>query len=295
MVIMAMIFLGIIVTGLIRASRFSWGENDLERGRFIAKQLAESGAALATHPDVAPGDPVLRQDFGDGRKFEVKISSEGGRMLVTTLDDEVFVRTMRELFIRWGLDASQASIASDSIADWVDDNSEARTSGAESQFYASFERPQYPPNEAFTSLEQMLLVRGMDQVAKIQPNWREYFTLYGDGLIDVNAAPADLLEAFFGTTPDAAINLTATRAGNDTLDATEDDYRFEDEGEVQALMGLTEDEWNEVSEWVTLENTTRRIESTGSVGGKFAYRLIVLAEVTNAESGESTTVARITE
>jgi hypothetical protein len=61
-------------------------------------------------------------------------------------------------------------------------------------------------------------------------------------------------------------------------------------------MGLTEDEWNEVSEWVTLENDTRRIESIGSVDdGEFVYRLIVLATVTDEDSGESTTVARITE
>ena len=201
---------------------------------------------------------------------------------------------MQDLFIRWGLDATQAAIAADSMADWIDDDSDARTNGAESEYYSTFEHPDYPPNEAFTSLEQILLVRGMDKVAKIQPLWREYFTLYGDGLIDVNAAPADLLEAVFGTTPDAAINLTATRAGNDGIDGTEDDYRFEDEGEVQALMGLTEDEWNEVSEWVTLENDTRRIESIGSVDdGEFVYRLIVLA--TDADSGEATTVARITE
>ena len=121
LVLFAVGFLSIIVVGLIRVSQFSWNDSELERFRFQARLLAESGAALATHPDVEPGDPVLRNDFGDGRMFEVRITSEGGRMLVSSLDDDVLVNTTRELFIRWGLDANRAAIASESLADWIDD------------------------------------------------------------------------------------------------------------------------------------------------------------------------------
>lgn len=292
LVVFAVMFLGIVVTGLYEVSQFSWEENSRERGQFQAKMLAESGAAIASHPEIKPGDPALRQEFPDGRKFQVRITSEGGRILVSTLDDDHFIETLNRLFILWGLDATNASIAADSLADWIDEDKDTRPNGAEKEYYTAVEYPDFPANEAFTSLEQLLLVRGMDQVARLQPRWREYFTLYGDGLIDPNSAPADLLEAFFGSTPDAALNLVATRAGTDMTEGTEDDYAFEDAGETQSLLGLASEQWQEIQDWVTMKSSLRRIESIGSVGDEYFYRLVVLTEVSGDENNAGTAVAR---
>ncbi|MCB1229982.1 MAG: general secretion pathway protein GspK [Verrucomicrobiae bacterium] len=289
LVIFAVTFLGLIVVSLLQISQFSWEESSLERGRFQAKLLAESGVALAMHPDVEPGDPVLHQTFPDGRKVDVDIGSEGGRILVTTLGEDLFLDTTRELFILWGLDATEAATAAESLADWIDSDTEARTNGAETEYYSALEYPDFPPNETFTSIDQMLLVRGMDRVAKLQPRWRDYFTLYGDGSIDVNEAPPDLMEAFSGCTPDAAQSLAATRTGNDLTDGTEDDYRFESLDEVKVLLGMGDDQWDRISASITLENATKRIESTGSIGDTYLYRLIVLTE------GDDSPVARISE
>lgn len=291
LVIFAVTFIGLIVVSLMEISQFSWEESALERGRFQAKLLAESGVAIAQHPDVEPGDPLLRKEYPDGRRINVRISSEGRSILVTTLEEDLFIETARELFVLWGLDASDAAIAADSLADWVDSDRDPRTNGAEREYYSSLEYPDFPPNEAFTNLDQMLLVRGMDKVAKIQPRWKEYFTLYGDGSIDINTAPADLLEAFFGCPPDAAIGLVATRNGDDLMENTEDDIRYESTEEARVLLGMSDEEWSRVSASVSFENTTRRIESTGSVGDEYVYRLIVLTQ-NDGTSGDSP-VARI--
>lgn len=292
LVVFAVLFLGLVVTGLYEVSRFSWEDNSRERGLFQAKLLAESGAAIASHPGIKPGDPALRQEWPGGRKFQARITSEGGRILVSTLDDGHFIETLTRLFILWGLDATSASIAADSLADWVDEDGEARPNGAESEYYSALGYPGFPANEAFTSLEQMLLVRGMDRVARQQPRWREYFTLYGDGRIDPNAAPADLLEAFFGATPDAALNLAATRAGADLTEGTDDDYTIESASEAQALLGLANEQWQQVQDWVTLQSNLRRVESVGSTGDEFFYRLVVLTEVNSGDGGAGTAVAR---
>lgn len=294
LVIFAVTFIGLIVVALIQVSQFSWDENSLERGRFQAKLLAESGIALAMHPQVERGDPLLRQDFGDGRKIEVRIGSEGGRILVSLLEEELFLETVRELFILWGLDATEAAIAADSLADWIDRNGEARTNGAERDYYSALEYPDFPANAAFTSLDQMLLVRGMDRVAKLQPRWRDYFTLYGDGDIDVNTAPADLIEAFFGCTPDAAQSFVATRGGNDLAEGNEDDYRFSSFDEVRSLLGLSGEDWERIQDSVTLEGTMRRIESVGSIGDTYLFRLIVLTEG-GSDNSAGTPVARLEE
>ena len=291
LVIFAVTFIGLIVVSLMEISQFSWEESALERGRFQAKLLAESGVAIAQHPNVEPGDPVLRQEFPDGRRINVRISSEGRAILVTLLEEDLFIDTTRELFVLWGLDASDAAIAADSLADWVDSNRDPRTNGAESEYYATLDYPDFPPNEPFTNIEQMLLVRGMDKVARVQPRWRDYFTLYGDGAIDINTAPADLIEAFFGCTPDAAVGLIATRNGEDLVENTEDDYRFQSTDEARVLLGMSDDEWSRVSDSVTFENITKRIESIGTVGDAYVYRLIVLTE-NDGTSGDSP-VARI--
>ena len=283
-----------IVIGLRVASQASWDESTLSRMRFQARLLAESGANLAMHPDLNPGDPVLRQDFGDGRSFSVTITTEGGRILVSQLSEEKTVAGVTELFIRWGLDATMASIAAESLADWVDDDSEPRSNGAEQIFYAGLEHPNFPANEPFSNLETMLLVRGMDFVAQVQPLWRDYFTLYGDGLLDLNSAAPEVIEAFLGTTTDGALNFAAARLGADGLEGTEDDELITDAREAQQLLGIGEQEWSEKSDAITLEGSLRRIESVGRVGDH-QVRLVVLTDAASSDDGQATPVARFEE
>ncbi len=281
-----------IVIGLRVASEASWDESTLSRMRFQAKMLAESGANLALHPDIQPGDPILVQDFGDGRGFRVRIRTEGGRIPVSALSTTAMIETTSELFTRWGLDATQAAIAAESLADWVDGDSEARSNGAEQAYYAGLDHPEYPTNEPLVSLETMLLVRGMDAVARIQPLWRDYFTLYGSGTIDLNSAPADLIEAVLDVDPDNAMNFISARAGGDGLLDTDDDEPITDTNEAQQLLGLTSDAWNEKSSIITLIGDIRRIESTGIVGDH-QVTVVLLTEVNDDEL--TPPVARYTE
>ncbi len=277
LVLVAMMALAMIVAGLYESSQASWEESALSRARYQAGLLAESGLTIALHPDSEPGDVALKQSFGTERSFEVLMTSEGGRLPVNELTEERLRETATELFILWGLDAAAASHAADSIADWIDDNSDPLPNGAENGYYAGFDYPQFPANSAFTSLEQLLFVAGMDAVAQVQPFWRDYFTIYSDGLIDLNEASQELLVALTRTTEDSALNFVTVRAGDDGIAGTEDDYRFSDSGEVQALLGLSESEWTAISPFVTLSGTVKRIESTGRIGD-FRETRVILAE-----------------
>jgi hypothetical protein len=44
----------------------------------------------------------------------------------------------------------------------------------------------------------MLLVRGMDAVDRKKPDWREYFSIYGEGQIDLRTVFKDVLLAVTG-------------------------------------------------------------------------------------------------
>ncbi len=282
-VIAALIIMSIAVLGVRQSLEFGWEENTYNKMRFQAKLLAESGLALATHPDISPGDTALTREHATGGKIEVSIGTEGGHILINAIEDDVIEDTVRELFILWGLDATEATIAVDSLHDWVDDNSRVRTNGAENDYYTAEGYSEFPLNEPFVSLEQMTLVRGMDRVARAKPDWRNYFTLYGDGTIDVHEAPADLLEAFFATNETAAENFVRNLTGPDGIENTDDDVRYDSLDDVRNSLGLPEETMTRVENWAGVSNTVKRIKSKGIVGD-FTYTLIVLIEEGDAEN-----------
>lgn len=284
LVLVTVMTLVLIIGSLWQASQPGWEESELERIRYKAGLLAESGFALALHPEIEPGDVALQQGFGPEQEIRVLITSEGGRIPVNRLVEERWRDAVVELFVLWGLDAANASIATDSLADWIDTDNEMLSNGAENAFYSSLERPEFPSNTPFTSLEQMLFVQGMDEVARFQPMWRDYFTIHSDELLDLNTAEWEVIYAITGTTEDAAMNFVAVRNGNDGVRGTVDDYRFEDFGEVQALLGLSDDELLEFSDLIALDSTVMRIESQGRYGDHSETRVMLARQTNNGWS-----------
>ncbi|NRB75128.1 MAG: general secretion pathway protein GspK, partial [Verrucomicrobiales bacterium] len=225
-----------------------------------------------------------QQGFGPEQEISVLITSEGGRIPVNSLTDERWRVALVELFVLWGMDAATASIATESLADWIDGDSEMLSNGAENAYYSSLDRPEFPANQPFTSLEQMLFVQGMDEVARFQPMWRDYFTIHGDGLLDLNAAVWEAIMAVTGTTQDSALNFVAVRNGDDGIRGTIDDYQFTDMGEVQALLGLSENEYAEIADLISLDSTVIRIESEGRYGDFKETRVLLATEAGNGWS-----------
>lgn len=293
--LIAVMALSVIAAGLYEASQASWEENTLSRARYQAGILAESGLSIALHPDIEPGDVALRHELAPGRSWEVRITSEGGRFPVNSMGEERLRTAAVEMFVLWGLDAATASRVADSIADWIDSNSDPLPNGAENTFYAGVDYPQFPPNADITSLEELAFVSGMEEVEKLQPFWRDHFTIRSDALIDFNAASRELIQALTGATADAAANFVAVRNGDDGIEGTVDDYTFDDSGEVQSLLGISDGEWSEFSEFVTLEGTIRRIESIGKVGDFTETRVILAEETTEGGNTILKPIARFRE
>ncbi len=284
LVLVTVMALVLIIGGLWEASQPGWEESDLSRARYRAGLLAESGFALAMHPDIEPGDIALQQILGPERGIKVLISSEGGRIPVNSMTDERWRDGLVELAVLWGLDAATGSRVADSLADWVDEDSEQLSNGAENSYYSGFEHPEFPSNVPFTTLEQMLFVAGMDEIARVQPLWRDFFTIYSDDLLDFNSASWEVIASLTGTTQDSAMNFVAVRNGDDGIRGTIDDYRFDDMGEVQALLGLSDSEIGGLADLVTLEGTVVRIESEGRFGDFKETRVILANQTSNGLS-----------
>jgi general secretion pathway protein K len=170
----------------------------------------------------------------------------------------------------------------DNLIDWVDKNDEHLEHGMEKDEYEKLGIVGYPFNRYFYSLDELLLVPGFDTLASLKPNWRDYFTIYSQGKLDLNEAPADLLEIVCDTTASDAQQFVESRWGDDKIEDTKDDHKY---GSVQEALGLlnvgsgphgNDPEFTErTAQRLTVNDTTTRIEATGTVGD-FRRRIIVV-------------------
>ncbi len=88
----------------------------------------------------------------------------------------------------------------------------------------------------------MARVRGMDAVARAKPDWKDYFTVYGNGKIDIQDASADVLEAA-GFTSTQAEAIIEVRNGGDRLPGTGDDTEIKDMNWVAEAAGIAPPRW----------------------------------------------------
>lgn len=241
---------------------------------FRARQLAEMGVAVGSNPAVKRTDPLLRQfseESGEG--FEVRIISEGEKFNINAIllrGDELL---LKGIFIDWGMTIDEAQMVTDSLIDWVDTNDEVGLTGAEKDWYLDQGRFNQPFNRPFYSLDEMRLVRGMDYVEALKPDWRDWFTIWSSGLLDLNEAPAELIAAALDIPVEQAETIPETVRGADGIRETDDDKPFQQVEAALAAAGA--DTSNPVfTARVTVNDTTQRIESIGTVAG--ARRKIVV-------------------
>lgn len=266
-------------------------ENKLVANQFRTLHLAESGIALGVHPQLKPGDPALKQDVGTDSSIEVTISSEEARIPINYITDSGYRDVVYNLFVNWGLSADEASTAADSLADWVDSDDDVRSQGAESSYYRGLGFQDFPHNQGFTSVEEMILVRGMDAVERAKPDWRDYFSVLSDGVVDVNYASKDVLMAVTGAQDTYADNLIRERNGPDGVPGTQDDVPVK-VASAASLLGLDTQAYNNIKARLTDDGLMRRVESVGRVGLQ-KYKVVVIARRQN--DGSLTYLARTEE
>lgn len=291
LMIWALLLMSMVVMGLVQYLNFSASEAVIDAAEFRALHLAESGLAVGLHPSTRRGDKVLKQKVGTDSGFDVVINYEGARIPINLVTDERLREAVYELFMRWGLNGDEASIASESLADWVDRNEEARANGAEKEYYEGLGVYDLPRNTGFTHTDEMLLVRGMGVVDRLKPDWREYFSVYGDGTIDLRTAFKETLIAISGAAEKDVDSFILKRDGADGIPGTEDDQRLSD-SESYRMLGLTGDRARELQGILTSEDDLRRITSTGYVGEK-RKQIIVVAR--RGEDRSLSYLARIEE
>ena len=232
-----------------------------------ARQFAEMGIAVGSNPVVKRADPILHQaDTRAGGNFDVKLTSEGGRFNINAVLLHNDKPLLRDLLVSWGLDLDAAQAVTDALGDWVDADDDVSLNGAEKDWYESQGRINQPFNRPFYNMDEMRLVRGMDLVEAVRPDWRNWFTLWSSGGLDLNEASAELIAAAADVPVDLAELIPKTVRGPDGVRDTDDDEPFKDVNTALALLGLDATIRPDLVQRFTVNDTTTRIESTGFAG-----------------------------
>lgn len=234
-----------------------------------ARQIAEMGIAVGSNPAVKRTDPILRQmNSESGEGFEVRVISEGGRFNINYILIQEDKALLREIFSKWGMELEEAQAVADALGDWVDQDDNVALNGAEKEDYEKAGRVNQPFNRPFYDLSEMRFVRGMDRVEALKPDWREWFTIWSEGPLDVNEAPAELIAAAAEIPVEQADIVPEKVRGTDGERDTLDDVPYENA--TNALSDLGIGDRPDISNRFTANPQgagTTRIESIGRAEG----------------------------
>jgi general secretion pathway protein K len=137
----------------------------------------------------------------------------------------------RLLQIAGNLRAEEAKKTAHQIVDWRDADAAALEGGTEVEYYGNKDKPFRPRNANFVLLEELKLLDRMTPA--LYEAVRPYVTVFGDGKVNVNTAPAPVLFAL-GFDESLAAKIVRYRRGADGTEGSQDDP------EIVDLTRLTE-------------------------------------------------------
>jgi general secretion pathway protein K len=289
--LLLVLFAIVLLTGLITATVAFVSVDVDEYGalnkQFRARQLAESGLAFGLNPQVQNQDTaLLDQQAPDGGRFRVVITSESTKLninfiLASNRDD-----LLGDLFSRWGVAPKVSEAAIDGLHKYLQTDQNAQPGVITTQPLATPTPPgttTTTPGTAqtqmltaeFTSVAEMGLVPEFAPIMQAQPDWMNYFTIWGDGKIDVNLADAGMISLVTGVSAATADQFVKYLWGPDGKPFTLDDRTYNSMDEVRAALGLSPDQFQLVQNYLTLDSEVDRIESTGIIAG-YEKKIVVV-------------------
>ena len=164
--------------------------------------------------------------FGDGQ-FKVERENESGKVNL----NRAGAALLKMMLNNFEIDDTNKNIIVDSIMDWRDKDNFHRANGAEDEYYLALPEPYKCKNGDFTSIEELLLVRGVtpeifygglkDMVAVYQDketgsesdNLRR--AEFDFNRININAASPRMLRALPRMTDDMVQEIIKYRGGKD--------------------------------------------------------------------------------
>lgn len=128
-------------------------------------------------------------DVGDFRVL-VRMTADAGKWNVNTADEALLETILIACGVEFG---SATTMVTNSILDWIDEDDLRRLEGAETPYYMGLEHPYPAKNGPLQSIEELLLIRGIDTAlfwgTDEHPGLADFLTVSGDAQkLDINSA-----------------------------------------------------------------------------------------------------------
>jgi general secretion pathway protein K len=291
LMIWAIMLMSFTVMGTVKYIQASAAEASLAANRYRCLHLAESGVELGFMPGALNSADMEMPVTGTDSEIKFRTDVEEGKMPIQYVDDGRARESIYNLLLLWQITADEATMITDCLADWVDQDEEIRAQGAEKDYYQGKGFYDLPRQQPFGTLDELLMVKGWDIVAKAKPNWRDYFSIYSSGKIYLHAASKEVLMATTGCTESDAVNYITRRNGDDGVNRTADDQRMSNSAAL-SLLAVPADRLPAVEQVLSDSYDTRRVIAIGRVGAQ-QVQLSVIGR--RQEDGSITFLARLEE
>jgi general secretion pathway protein K len=260
LVLFAIILLSGVVTATVAFVRNDVDEYGALNKEFRARQLAESGLAFGLDPQVQNQDrALLEQEMPDGGRFHVFISSESTKLNINFILQNGRDDLLSNLFVSWGVPLAKANAAVEGLHKYL-----AKPATTQP---VSVDAKKGLLETQFAAVAELSLVPEFAPVMEKKTNWIDYFTIWGDGKIDVNLADADMISLITGAPAATAEQMVKYRWGFDGKPFTLDDRVYNNLDEVRAALGMSPEQFQLVQDYLSLTSAVDRIESTGIIAG----------------------------
>lgn len=262
--------MAVLALAVFAAVRVVYHDADLASSQvngYDAIQVAERGVAVAVNPAIGKLDPLL--DWENQEKdisYKARIISEASRFNINVILLRKDKQLLTDIFTDWGMELQDAQMLIDNLTDWVDGNDLAELNGAEVDWYEAQGRPNHPFNRPFYNLDEMRLVKDMNLLELVRPRWRDWFTVWSEGKLNVNEAKPELIAAATEATLDDVEVVIDRILGPDRIRDTEDDQPFQNLTEVFSMLGISDFQQATVQPRLDVKGETTRIVSDGRAG-----------------------------
>jgi type II secretory pathway component PulK len=190
------------------------------------------------------GIPLDDYELG-GARISVQVADTDRKFNINVADEFI----LRQGLVSIGVDAGAHPTIVEAILDWRDPDDIPRVSGVESAYYLSLSPPHFAKNGPLDDLSELLLVRGVTPALYFgrssggpEPAYTtglvDFFTPWSSRLVNLNTAPAAVLQIFPDLDANIAQAIITARAGLDGVDGTEDDQPFRSPQDIARVPGL---------------------------------------------------------
>ncbi len=245
-----------------------------------ARALAHSGMAVAMHPGVGRKSPHLTAQFERHQSYKVTLESEGRRLNVNYLlagGEPAKIAFFKQYLALHGLTFQEREVFTDCLLDWVSPGGVRRPNGMpESADYR-------PPHRPLQSLDEIALIAGSGPLTS-KLGWKGDLTLYSSGPLDLESVSAELLALVPGIGERRAERFVKIREEHLAQDENKDGYPFRTPHDALSSLGLSQDQFAQLSGFLGFRDPVIRIQSVGQSGKVIRQTEAIVRKVPGANA-----------